>query len=327
MNNVAASILNNDWDITLNYTDFHLEDLKKNHTFENDFETIVGLCVVISAIMGVLANIVVIILSFGHVKGDFSLFVANLAVVDIVCGFIFMFMGYINVNDTHNIPITFLYYMTLAFYGSFGTMICALVPISLSRVLALSNTKLYKTFFDGHKSLLFCILLDSLPVAILYIICVADHDVAKSMFYLFAAITIFAYFISFATNYMVFRVVARHIEVVQNLRDQVRLLETRQVAIATLAQALIPLLCQVPAFLTLSSILLLSEPITNGHVIYITQLWLALSPLLDAIITILVIKQYRMECFMCASTVGKICSLARTNMFFSEEKEVFETQL
>ncbi|CAB3400597.1 unnamed protein product [Caenorhabditis bovis] len=289
MNNVAASILNNDWDITLNYTDFHLEDLKKNHTFENDFETIVGLCVVISAIMGVLANIVVIILSFGHVKGDFSLFVANLAVVDIVCGFIFMFMGYINVNDTHNIPITFLYYMTLAFYGSFGTMICALVPISLSRVLALSNTKLYKTFFDGHKSLLFCILLDSLPVAILY--------------------------------------VTRHIEVVQNLRDQVRLLETRQVAIATLAQALIPLLCQVPAFLTLSSILLLSEPITNGHVIYITQLWLALSPLLDAIITILVIKQYRMECFMCASTVGKICSLARTNMFFSEEKEVFETQL
>ena len=38
---------------------------------------------------------------------------------------------------------------------------------------------------------------------------------------------------------------ARHIAVVQNLRDHARLIETRQVAVATLAQAFVPLVCQV----------------------------------------------------------------------------------
>ncbi|CAI5455025.1 unnamed protein product [Caenorhabditis angaria] len=316
------------WDNSINNSDFQLETYKHTHD-ENNFATIVGLVVVFSACFGIFANIIVILLSFSHVKGDFRLFVANLAFVDIVCGFVFMFMGYINVDRDHHFPSVFLYYMTLAFYGSFGTMICALVPISLSRVMALSKTSLYSTCFAGRRSLFFCLVLDFLPVALLYVICVVEHDVAKPLFYMFTIITALAYFVAFATNYMVFRVVAKHIRVVQNLRDQARLLETRQVAIATLAQAFIPLVCQVPAFLSLSSVLLLSEPMSNEYIFMMTQVWLALSPLIDAVITILVIKQYRKECLTCASMVGKKMwrKGTRSTMFYTDEKEALETQL
>ena len=34
----------------------------------------------------------------------FRHFVANLAIVDILCGFVFVLMGYVNVFDEHNIP-------------------------------------------------------------------------------------------------------------------------------------------------------------------------------------------------------------------------------
>jgi hypothetical protein len=74
------------------------------------------------------------------------------------------------------------------------------------------------------------------------------------------------------------------------------LIETKQVAMATLAQALIPLACQVPAFLALSSALLL-RPIIGAHLTIVTQIWLAASPLFDALITIAVIKQYRIQTF------------------------------
>ncbi|CAL2052817.1 unnamed protein product [Caenorhabditis brenneri] len=305
--------------------DFTIERLKDD---ENGFDTIVGLFVIFFAATGIFANSLVIILSLGHVQGDFRFFVANLAFMDVLCGSVFMFMGYINVNNHHNIPSKFLYYMTLAFYGSFGIMICAIVPISLSRVLAVSNTTPFPKMFGHRRLIILCLLLDFVPIGILYLICILEHDIAKLLFYLFAFITTFAYFLAFATNYMVFRVVSKHVKVVENLRDKVRLLETRQIAIATFAQAIIPLFCQVPAFLTLSSVLLLSEPVTNGQVIIITQLWLALSPFLDAIITIIVIKQYRQNCFYCASLVEKrIWKPKNTDNLCVEEKEAFETTL
>uniref|UniRef100_A0A8R1E2R2 Uncharacterized protein n=1 Tax=Caenorhabditis japonica TaxID=281687 RepID=A0A8R1E2R2_CAEJA len=86
--------------------------------------------------------------------------------------------------------------------------------------------------------------MDVIPVGILYLICIVNHEVAKALFYAFATITILAYLIAYTTNYMVFRIVAKHIKVVENLKYQARLIETRQVAIATLAQAIIPLICQ-----------------------------------------------------------------------------------
>lgn len=84
---------------------------------------------------------------------------------------------------------------------------------------------------------------------------------------------------------------AKHISVVECLHDRTRLLETKQVAFATCAQAILPLICQIPAFLTLSSALLLVRPLTNATLIFITQLWLAANPLFDGLITLFVIKQ------------------------------------
>lgn len=50
---------------------------------------------------------------------------------------------------------------------------------------------------------------------------------------------------TFIINIIVFRFVARHIKVVQNLFDHTRLAEIRQVAISTFIQAIAPLVCQV----------------------------------------------------------------------------------
>ena len=84
-----------------------------------------------------------------------------------------------------------------------------------------------------------------MPIALLAVICVARHDIAKWLFFVYAFLTFAAYLVTFVSNSLVFRIVANHIRVVQSLHDRTRLLETRQVAIATLAQAIVPLVCQV----------------------------------------------------------------------------------
>lgn len=132
-----------------------------------------------------------------------------------------------------------------------------------------------------------CFVSDMMPVALLAIIVTARHDIARLLFFIYTFLTFGAYVVTFVSNSLVFRIVASHIRVVQSLHDRNRLLETRQVAIATLAQAVVPLVCQVPAFLTLSSALALIQPMyeLDEKVIFITQLWLAASPLFDALIT------------------------------------------
>ncbi|EYC20036.1 hypothetical protein Y032_0023g836 [Ancylostoma ceylanicum] len=162
----------------------------------------------------------------------------------------------------------------------------------------------------------------------LQMIMTVDQENARLLYFTYAGFTVLSYIVAFLSNYVVFRVVARHIRVVQNLRDHVRLLETRQIALATFAQAIVPLICQVPAFLTLSSIILLTEPITNGTVIAITQLGLAANPLLDALITIIVIKQYRRETVACFSSLGKsACGGRKSSNLYDETKTVLETKL
>jgi hypothetical protein len=52
-------------------------------------------------------------------------------------------MGYINLTDRSQISNTVMAYSAFAFYGSFGLLIFALVPVSLSRVLAASRPKVY----------------------------------------------------------------------------------------------------------------------------------------------------------------------------------------
>lgn len=90
-----------------------------------------------------------------------------------------------------------------------------------------------------------CLLADAVPVGLLTAICIAHHDVAKCLFMVYAFVTTIAYILTFLLNFLVFRIVARHIHIVQCLLDRTRLLETKQVALSTLAQALVPLVCQV----------------------------------------------------------------------------------
>ena len=93
-----------------------------------------------------------------------------------------------------------------------------------------------------------CVVCDMMPVLLLAVICTAHHDVARYLFIAYALLTVSAYMLTFLLNSLVFRIVARHIHVVECLRDKTRLLETKQVAVSTLAQALVPLVCQVGPF-------------------------------------------------------------------------------
>lgn len=56
---------------------------------------------------------------------------------------LFAFMGYVNLSDRQQFSVNVMTYSAFAFYGSFGVMICALVPVSLSRVVAASKPKTY----------------------------------------------------------------------------------------------------------------------------------------------------------------------------------------
>ncbi|KIH63234.1 hypothetical protein ANCDUO_06466 [Ancylostoma duodenale] len=102
MNDFPASIKANNVNLLgnlANYSDIVFLEKIEDTSHEDDlFKTIVGIAVITLAVLGILTNILVLILSFCHVTGDFGNFVANLAVVDIVCGAVFAFMGYINVQ-------------------------------------------------------------------------------------------------------------------------------------------------------------------------------------------------------------------------------------
>ncbi|EPB76307.1 hypothetical protein ANCCEY_04615 [Ancylostoma ceylanicum] len=102
MNDFPTSIQASNMDLLgnlANYSDIVFLEKIEDTSHEDDFfKTFVGLAVIILALMGILTNILVLVLSFCHVTGDFGTFVANLAVVDIVCGAVFAFMGYINVQ-------------------------------------------------------------------------------------------------------------------------------------------------------------------------------------------------------------------------------------
>ncbi|KAI6218449.1 hypothetical protein M3Y95_01165400 [Aphelenchoides besseyi] len=283
----------------LNDVEIHLALRAAYQSDPEIFRTLIAVLVITTAFLGLVTNAFTMYISI-NIQGDYRHFIANLAMVDIVCALLYMFMGYVNLDRSH-ISSTLMAWSAIAYYGSFGLLICALIPISISRVVAASQPKIYDQYFAGRRAVVICLASDLIPLFLLTVISFARHDVAKWLFFAFALLTVFAHVVTFVSNILVFRMVALHISVVQSLHDRTRLLETRQIALATLIQALVPLLCQVPAFLFLSSALLLVQPITHENVIVTTQLCLAASPLFDALISLFVIKQYRI-------TTAQFCS-------------------
>uniref|UniRef100_A0A914USY0 G protein-coupled receptor n=1 Tax=Plectus sambesii TaxID=2011161 RepID=A0A914USY0_9BILA len=281
-----------------NFTDTWPEGIGGNVRDSDDdehYRTLIAYLVITAAALGLLLNCFVIILSFFYVQGDFRYFIANLALVDALCAVLFAFVGFVNLGSVSRGRFSFrvLKVTALAFYGgSFGMMVCALVPVSISRLVAATRPQLYERLFTQRMVFVVCFVFDTLPLAVLIIL--ADPWSLwrpNHTYWLIAhaAVTILAYLLTFVCNTLVFRKVARHIAVVGCLQHRSRLLETRQVAIATLAQAIVPLFCQVPAFLALASALVL-DPLISAEMAFVTQLWLAANPLFDALITICVIR-------------------------------------
>ena len=84
--NQLNSIQNFDW----NVSDFDFDAAKamgqEQATEESNFRVFIALLVVSAAILGLLVNVFILLLSYFHVHGDYRHFVANLAVIDIVGG-------------------------------------------------------------------------------------------------------------------------------------------------------------------------------------------------------------------------------------------------
>ncbi|KAI6188381.1 hypothetical protein M3Y98_00348700 [Aphelenchoides besseyi] len=238
------------------------------------FRTLIAILVITTAFLGLVTNVFTMYIGI-NIQGDYRHFIANLVVVDILA--FHHFNGLIG-----NCLLWKFWFGDLRAYSDFD--------------FPPSQPKIYDQYFAGRRAVVICLASDLIPLFLLTIISFARHDVVKWLFFGFALLTVFAHMVTFVSNILVFRMVALHISFVQSLHDHTRLLRTRQIALVTLIQALVPLLCQVPAFLFLSSALLLVQPITHENVIVTTQF-----PLFDALISLFVIKQYRI-------TTAQFCS-------------------
>jgi len=117
---------------------------------------------------GVLSNMFVLMLSLFSVRGDYRLFIANLALVDSLCGIppnsiefaispilalLYAFMGLlwsIGRPLQRQIPLGILTQSALCFYGSFGVLVAALLPVSFSRIVAAWWPKHYEKVSERH---------------------------------------------------------------------------------------------------------------------------------------------------------------------------------
>lgn len=112
---------------------------------EENFRHVISILVVSASVLGLIVNLFILVISVWHIRGDYRLFIANLAAVDIVCALLYGFLGFVNLTqgDYHQISSAIMTYSAFAFYGSFGVLIFALVPVSISRIVAASQPKVY----------------------------------------------------------------------------------------------------------------------------------------------------------------------------------------
>ena len=77
-------------------------------------------------VAGVLSNVFVLLLSLFSVRGDYRLFIANMALVDSLCALLYAFMGLlwsIGRPLQRQLPLALLTQSALCFYGSFGAFL------------------------------------------------------------------------------------------------------------------------------------------------------------------------------------------------------------
>lgn len=78
-----------------NFSDYDLElrqSLAAHEPNMDSFRDLMSMIVVTTSILGLIINFFILIISVWNIRGDYRLFIANLAAVDIVCGLFLLFM-------------------------------------------------------------------------------------------------------------------------------------------------------------------------------------------------------------------------------------------
>ncbi|KAI6188736.1 hypothetical protein M3Y98_00386300 [Aphelenchoides besseyi] len=101
----------------LNDVEIHLALRAAYQSDPEVFRTLIAILVITTAFLGLVTNAFTMYISI-NIQGDYRHFIANLAVVDIVCALLYMFMGYVNLDRSHISTTSMAWHLYLFFVRS-----------------------------------------------------------------------------------------------------------------------------------------------------------------------------------------------------------------
>uniref|UniRef100_A0A915BIN0 G protein-coupled receptor n=1 Tax=Parascaris univalens TaxID=6257 RepID=A0A915BIN0_PARUN len=193
-------------------------------------------------------------------------------------------------------------------------MSVALVPISVDRYLKVCRWNASKIKIKTPIPLV-CLFVDFFPLFTL-LICGLLHiaDRITNTLYM-VIIPVGSLLIVLVCNIALFISISRHAKVVATFENRRRINETQQLARATCIQAATPLFMQLPSLLGIFSIMGtdLTGSVLIWHLANLIWFLMLLNPLVDAIVTLVVVKAYRraVRCLLISMVPRKILKSIR----------------
>uniref|UniRef100_A0A1I8AGS2 G_PROTEIN_RECEP_F1_2 domain-containing protein n=1 Tax=Steinernema glaseri TaxID=37863 RepID=A0A1I8AGS2_9BILA len=249
----------------------------------------------IVASLGICLNLLVFFIGCFSIKGSYRHYLSNLAVVDTL----FAVGALVTIIDFHfsHLPVWIRELAKSICSLMVPPMSVALVPISVDRYLKICARN--KTRRCQIPIPMVCIFADVFPLITLMTFKVLNFsDRLTNSFYM-VIIPVSSLLIVLCCNIALFCFISRHVTVIASLENRRRLNETKQLVRATCIQAVTPLCMQLPSLLGIFSIMT-NDEITDGEhadiVWYLANIfWLIIvfNPLVDAIVTLFVVRSYR----------------------------------
>uniref|UniRef100_A0A914WR16 G-protein coupled receptors family 1 profile domain-containing protein n=1 Tax=Plectus sambesii TaxID=2011161 RepID=A0A914WR16_9BILA len=244
-----------------------------------------------ASVLSLVVNSVVLVLSVARVRGDFVLFMANLAIADCLFSIIHM-ANTLCINGAAIGHRQLCRRLLDAMLPGFSLTVFALVPIALSRYILLCNRHLYGRLRIKKLAVLYCIMFDVIGIALTI---TAQHiKVSVPLTFILISLTVVASLaVVFLCDIGVFRKVSVLVKLALTMQHESRLRIAKQLAITTFLQALQPIIFQVPFVVFTLVHISIFPSLDLGALLELVLLGLAINPLLDGIITLLVVKKYR----------------------------------
>jgi hypothetical protein len=203
------------------------------------------------SVLALAVNTIVLVLSALRVRGDFVLFLANLALADCL----FSVVHVVNTLCLNGAAIGHgsLCRRSLdAMLPSLTLMVFALVPIALSRYILLYHRHLYDKLLIKKLAMAYCLLFDAVGIGLT--VAAQNMSVSASLRFALIALTFASSLVVvFLSDIAVFRKVSVLVKLALTMHHENRLRIAKQLAITTFLQALQPVLFQVSRPVSYSS--------------------------------------------------------------------------